>query len=130
MTDTTLPVAPGSKDFDDLRDRAAYVHVTGVMPTHLREYMTDLLTKISRVARANNGNAIQIAQRNAAMLGLDDHPMVKAVREFVNEGYTIMLSRDLKARRPYGKVYLWKDLGGGALSRVVVQSDGSVLSQW
>jgi hypothetical protein len=34
--------------FYDLRDRAAYVHVTGAMPTHLRTYMSELLNKISR----------------------------------------------------------------------------------
>jgi hypothetical protein len=129
-TSETMPVAPGSKDFYDLRDRAAYVHVTGAMPTHLRSYMTELLNKISRFTGPKGGNSIEIARQNASMLGLEDHPMVKTVRDFLNDGYQIMVARDLKARRPYGKVFLWKDLGHGALSRVAVQSDGSVLSTW
>jgi hypothetical protein len=127
---TTIPVTPGSKDFSDLRDRAAYVHVTGAMPTHLRSYMTELLNKISSFTGARGGNSIEIARQNAAVLGLDDHPMVKTVRDFVNNGYAIMVARDFKARRPYGRVFLWKDLGHGAISRVAVQSDGSVLSNW
>ena len=130
MATTPMPVAPGSKDFYDLRDRAAYIHVTGAMPTHLRSYMTDLLNKISRFTGAKGGNQIEIARQNANILGLEDHPMVKNVRNFLNDGYQIMVSRDLKARRPYGKVYLYKDLGHGALSRITVQSDGSVLSNW
>jgi hypothetical protein len=128
-TSETMPVAPGSKDFNDLRDRAAYVHVTGAMPTHLRTYMTELLNKISRFTGAK-GNSIEIARQNATMLGLENHPMVKATREFLNDGYQIMVARDLKARRPYGKVFLWKDMGHGAISRIAVQSDGSVLSNW
>jgi hypothetical protein len=74
-TSETMPVAPGSKDFNDLRDRAAYVHVTGAMPTHLRTYMTELLNKISRFTGAK-GNSIEIARQNATMLGLENHPMV------------------------------------------------------
>jgi hypothetical protein len=129
MTATTIPVMPGSKEFTDLRDRAAYVHVTGAMPTHLRTYMSELLNKISRFTGAGS-NSIEIVRQNATVLGLDDHPMVKRTREFLNDGYSIMTSRDLKARRPYGKVFLWKDLGRGAVSKVTVQADGSVLSDW
>lgn len=124
----TMPVLPGSKDFYDLRDRAAYVHVTGAMPTHLRSYMTDLLNKISRFA-GGGGNSFEIAQQNAALLGLEDHPMVRQVREFVNDGYQVMVSRDLKARRPFGKVFLWKQ-DGAAVKQVTVQQDGSVLFNW
>jgi hypothetical protein len=128
MTTTTMPVAPGSKDFYDLRDRAAYVHVTGAMPTHLRSYMVELLNKISRFTGAGS-NSIEIARQNAVMLNLDDHPMVKQVREFLNDGYQIMVSRDLKTRRPYGKVFLWKQ-DGDQFQRITVQQDGSVLNAW
>ena len=128
MTTETIPVTPGSKDYYDLRDRAAYVHVTGAMPTHLRSYMTDLLNKISRFTGPGS-NSIEIARQNAALLGLEEHPMVKKVREFVNDGYQIMVSRDLKTRRPFGKVFLWKQ-NGQQLERITVQQDGSVLTAW
>jgi hypothetical protein len=128
MINTAMPVAPGSKDFYDLRDRAAYVHVTGAMPTHLRSYMVQLLNKISRFAESKP-NSLEIARQNAVMLGLEDHPMVKQVREFVNDGYQVMVSRDLKTRRPYGKVFLWKQ-EGEQFRRVTVQQDGSVLNAW
>lgn len=128
MDTNTLPVTPGSKDFHDLRDRAAYVHVTGAMPTHLRTYMTSLLAKISRFT-AGGTNSLEIARQNAVLLNLDEHPMVRKVREFTSDGYQVMVSRDLKTRRPYGKVFLWKQ-HDGQLSRVTVQQDGSVLSSW
>jgi hypothetical protein len=124
----TLPVTPGTKEFHDLRDRAAYVHVTGAMPTHLRSYMTDLLNKISRFT-AGGSNSLEIARQNAVLLGLEDHPMVSKVREFLADGYQVMVSRELKSRRPFGKVFLWKQTDG-QLSRITVQQDGSVLSQW
>lgn len=34
---------PDSKEFSDLRDRMAYVYITGAFPTHLRSYFTNLL---------------------------------------------------------------------------------------
>ena len=129
MTTTALPVDPGTKDFYDLRDRAAYVHVTGAMPTHLRSYMTGLLSKIASFTGQRGLNSLEVARQNAALLGLDSHPMVKRTREFVKDGYNIVVAPDIKARRPFSKVFLWKQ-EGRVLQKVTVQSDGSVLPNW
>jgi hypothetical protein len=130
----TIPVEPNTKDYDDLRDRAAYVYATGTLPTHLRTYMTSLLSKITRynrspVAMDGAGGHLEVARRNAALLDLDDHPMVRRVRDYVKEGYRIQVSRDLKARRPYGKVFMFRE-GPKGFDQITVQNDGSVLNRW
>lgn len=129
MTTTALPVEPGTKDFYDLRDRAAYVHITGAMPTHLRSYMTSLLSKIAGFTGQSGRNSLEVARQNAAILGLDSHPMVKRTREYVKDGYNIAVARDIKARRPYGKVFLWKQ-EGHEIRKVTIQHDGGVLLSW
>ena len=129
MNATAIPVEPGSKDFYDLRDRAAYVHVTGAMPTHLRSYMTTLLNKVADYGGNQGRKSFEVARNNAAMLNLDSHPMVRRTREYVKDGYNIVVARDIKARRPYGKVYLWKQ-NGSALQKITIQQDGSILPSW
>jgi hypothetical protein len=131
----TIPVERDTKDFADLRDRAAYVHATGTMPTHLRTHMTNLLAKITRFTQApaamdGAGGSLEVAKHNAVLLDLDDHPMVQKVRDFVKEGYRISVSRELKARRPFGKVFLYRQGANGQVDHLTVQQDGSVLDRW
>jgi hypothetical protein len=124
-----------SKDFDDLRDRAAYVYVTGSYPTHLRSYMTSLLAKITRYSRNpvsldRRLGSMAVDETRATQLGLDEHPMVTKVRDFIKAGYRIQLSRDDETtRRPYTKVFLWRRARHG-LERITVQRDGSVKDGW
>jgi hypothetical protein len=124
-----------TKDYEDLRDRAAYVYVTGSYPTHLRTYMVSLLRKITRYSRSpvsldRRLGSLAVDDTRAKQLGLDEHPMVTKVREFVKDGYRIQLSRDdASSRRPYTKVFLWKRTGGG-MQQITVQSDGSVKDGW
>jgi hypothetical protein len=128
---TSIPVEEGTKDFVDLRDRAAYVYATGSFPTHLRSPMMALLNKVARYTRgaASVGGAqgsIEIAKRNVELLGLNEHPMVAEVRIRASKGYRVHVARDLKARRPFGKVFM----AGPGGDRITVQSDGSVLNRW
>lgn len=124
-----------TKDFEDLRDRAAYVYVTGSYPTHLRTYMTAMLRKITRYSRTpvsldRRLGSMQIAQENVVRLGLEDHPMVRKVREYLDKGYRIQLSRDdITTRRPYTKVFMFKRTGLG-FDRLTVQCDGSIKDEW
>lgn len=124
-----------SKEFDDLRDRAAYVYATGSYPTHLRAYMTSLLSKITRYSRNpvsldRRLGSMAVDETRAQQLGLDEHPMVVKVRGFIKQGYRIQLSRDDEtSRRPYTKVFLWRRARHG-LERITVQSDGSVKDGW
>jgi hypothetical protein len=124
------------KEYTDLRDRAAYVHATGSFPTHLRTYMTALLRKVSSYSRTpvsldGRVGSLKIAEENIKRLGLDDHPMIRKVRGYVAHGYKIQVSRDPKTRRPYTKVFLYRESAPGAgTERLTVQADGSVKEGW
>jgi hypothetical protein len=61
----------------------------------------------------------------ASRLDLDRHPMVTKVHGFLQDGYRIRASRGPNARRPYGKVFLFK-----GQHRCTVQVDGSVKEGW
>lgn len=124
-----------SKEYQDLRDRAAYVYVTGSFPTHLRTLMTGLLRKITRYSRQpvsldGRAGSTQVEQENVERLGLAMHPMVRKTKEFLAMGYAIQTQRGPNERRPYSKVFLYRRLRAGGLERVTVQADGSVKAGW
>ena len=108
----------------DLRDRAAFVYVTGAYPSHLRTPTNRALTLISESAPDANGER-RIVDEVAVRPRLDHHPMVRRVQTFVAEGYRIKVSRGPNARRPYGKVLVFKDV-----DRRTVQIDGAVRDGW
>lgn len=139
MTDLTDPLLdpeidrilahPKQRPFRDLRDRAAYMHLTGTYPSHLRREANHWLRLISRQGQspsALHASAnVRILQRVAQRLNLDAHPMVVKVRAKAKEGYRITVSRGANQRMPYGKIFLSK---GG--DEITVQIDGSVLDHW
>lgn len=121
-----------SKDFMDLRDRAAYVYVTGTFPTHLRTMMTSLLRKVTRYSRVpvsldRRSGSISLTPSVVDELQLEKHPMVARVKDFLNYGYRIERTADIKARRPYSRVHLLHPLTS---ERLTVQVDGSVREGW
>lgn len=123
---------PNSKDFQDLRDRAAYVYVTGSIPTHLRTLMNSLLRKLTRYSRTpvsldGRLGSMQLDAGSIAALSLDAHPLTKKVRQYLNDGYRIAVARDHKSRRPYSKVLLLHPASG---IRLTVQADGSIKDGW
>lgn len=125
---------PTSKDYQDLRDRAAYVYCTGTFPTHLRSFMMSLLriathVRVQPVALDGRSGSIELTPEVRAALDLEDHPMVSRVRDFVEDGYKIFFQRDLTDRRPYSKVLLYKK-EAGEIHKLVVQADGSILDGW
>lgn len=119
-----------TKEYADLRDRAAYVYATGTFPTHLRTLMVALLRKVARYSRApasldGRVGCMHVDPEMVARLGLDQHPMVVQVRRHVADGWRIQVARDVKARRPFGKVFLLK-----GNTRVTVQADGAIREGW
>lgn len=130
----TIPVSRNSKDFHELRDRAAFVYATGWLPTHLRDHMHALLAKVTRYSHKpsaldGRGGSVIVTHGKARALKLDNHPMVERVRDYVGEGYNIQARREPRARRPYGKVFLYRR-DDGNVEHVTVQRDGSVLNHW
>jgi hypothetical protein len=122
---------PESKDFKDLRDRAAYVYATGSFPTHLRTLMTSLLQKLSRYSRTpvsldGNLGSMKLNEESIALLELENHPLVRKVKDYVSRGYRIEVAREMKARRPYSKILMVNGSG----DRLTVQVDGSVKEGW
>ncbi|QSY98640.1 hypothetical protein J2J97_31720 (plasmid) [Rhizobium bangladeshense] len=123
-----------TKDYQDLRDRAAYVYVTGTFPTHLRSYMMSLLRigthySMKPVALDGRSGSMELTPEVRKALDLEDHPMVSRTRDFVEDGYKIFFQRDVNSRRPYSKVLLYKKMDGGT-HKLIVQADGSILEGW
>lgn len=122
-----------SKEYHDLRDRAAYMYVTGSFPSHLRTFFTRVLSMISRYHSSpggldgSSGNQ-RIDDMMVGKLELEKHPMVMKVREYVDAGWRIQLARGANERKPFSKVFLWK--GRNPTYQITVQIDGSVLDHW
>lgn len=128
---------PDSKAYHDLRDRAAYVYVTGTYPTHLRRYFTSLLRAITNYHRQpvsldRRIGSMKLDDEAVARLELNVHPLVRKVQEYINKGYRIQVSRDLTSRRPFSKVFMFKLTSDGqrVADRVTVQYDGSTKEGW
>ncbi len=125
---------PKQKPFSDLRDRAAFIFITGCMPTHLRAETYDLLrlvTQMSRGATSLDGRhgTFVVIEEIATRLHLEDHPMVTKVRRFIDKSYLINVSRGHNSRRPYSKIFLSRR-GDARHASITVQRDGSVLDDW
>jgi len=119
-----------SKGYRDLRDRAAYMYVTGTYPSHLRVFFTRALGFISTFAQKpssldGRGGNIAVNAEIVATMGLDEHPMVTKVRDYIEQGYRIIVSRGSSTRKPYTKIFLQK-----GQDEITVQIDGSVLDHW
>lgn len=131
---TRIVNEPETKDFVDLRDRAAYVYCTGTFPTHLRSYMMSLLRiathyQLKPVALDGRSGSMELTPEIVKALDLDHHPMVARVRDFVEDGYKIFFQRELNERRPFSKVLMYRK-DGRNMHKLIVQSDGSILDGW
>lgn len=118
---------------DDIRDRAAFVYITGSFPTHLRRNYMAVLRAVTSYFRTptaldHESGAIGISDEVVKDLSLEDHPMVKVVRQYLANGYVIQPARNVVSRRPYSKVFLYKK--DDPNERATVQIDGSVKTNW
>lgn len=119
----------------DVRDRAAYVYVTGQFPSHLRSNYMSILRAITStfakpVAMDGRSGSIKLDDVAVRDLELEAHPMVREVRKRVSEGYLIHPSRGLQARRPFGKVFMYRPRGRHGNDLIVVTSEGAVKQGW
>ena len=131
MTDVEQILAdPRGRYYRDLQDRAAYVFVTGTFPSHLRTFFTRVLAVITTTERspttfAGRAGSLAVDPDVAIRLGLVGHPMVVKVREYLERGYRIRVSKGPNERKPYYKVWLFR----GEDQRTI-QVDGSMLEGW
>jgi hypothetical protein len=122
---------PKSKEFKDLRDRAAYMFITGAHPSHLRIFFTRALTRISKMHNkpvsldGRSGN-LKIDEVIASKLELSAHPMALKAQQYVNDGWRIRVSHGPNARKPFTKVFLHR----GKDEEVTVNLDGYVKDSW
>jgi hypothetical protein len=134
-TETDLEVIlrdPEHPEYQDLRDRAAYVLVTGSYPTHLRNLMNSLLRKLTRYSRQpvsldGRIGSMRLDQEAIERLDLEAHPMVRKTKEFLGKGYRIQVAKDLRARRPFSRIKLLHPV---TKDQIIVQADGSIREGW
>jgi hypothetical protein len=121
---------PDAAAYQNLRDRSAYVYLTGSYPSHLRTLTTRRLTLMMSKTPLPDGTpappgGLHLLPEYADRLGLEAHPMVRKVREHQEDGYRIRLSLGPNERKPYGKVLVFKD----EVQRTI-NIDGSVKDGW
>lgn len=98
---------PNSEMFKDLRNRAAYMYITGCYPTHLRPFYTGALTEMRRYSHLearNGGYGFEPAFIEG--LELDDHPMVVRARELASRGWSLRDPLRGSQRRSFQKIHL------------------------
>ena len=121
---------PKSKDFRDLRDRVAHMYLTRTFASHLREFFTGALRVVSSSREGSDVppravGSLCVVDDVVASLALDSHPMVLKVREQQAERWRIRVSLGPNERRPFTKVFMFRDG-----ERIIVQIDGSILDHW
>ena len=124
-----------SKEYIDLRDRAAYAYATGAFPSHLRKTFTGMLRMIMTYSREpesldGSSGSMKIDPEVVEALELNNHPMIRKTREFIERGYKIQVARGLTARRPYTKLFLFSEADDRPQDKVTIQVDGSVKEGW
>lgn len=115
---------------EDFRAQAAFVYLTGIMPSHLRSEANGRLVAACRVATGNTTcggwrKAFDLRPDVIEALDIPSHPLVRTVEALMSDGWSIQSSRGVNARRSYAKVFLKR-----GEERRVVQRDGSVLMAW
>lgn len=130
----TADMVAGTKTRAEARDRAAFVFVTGHFPSHLRANYMGILHAITAsfakpVALDGRSGSMRVADVAVIDLDLENHPLVTGVRSKVADGFLIQPSRGLQARRPFGKVFMYRPSTNGN-ELIVVNSDGSIKNSW
>lgn len=115
-----------TKRFADLRDRVAYMYVTGAHPTHLRPFFTGCLNFLSRARPASGRFGPLLIDSSAVYtLGLNHHPMVVEGRRLASEGWRLVVSLGANERRPHGNLYF-----ASGQDRLTVNSEGWIRPGW
>lgn len=99
-----------TRQFKDLRDRIAYMHVTGAHPTHLRPMFTGALNVLSETVSCSGRFGPHLIDRSAVYeLDLNSHAMVVEARRLLAEGWRLVVSLGPNCRRPYGNLYFSRE---------------------
>ncbi len=121
---------------DDTRDRAAYLHCVGYVPSHLRTKATQIQFQISDYFRRPTSLDGRLGERRLKDdairdLKINDHDMVREVRERVSQGYRIQHSRSPGARCGFSKIFMFKrNLDETIGEKITVMLSGAVKRGW
>lgn len=125
MTTSNMPDLADGRVWNDVRDRAAFVHLTGVFPTHLRAGYSSILAAITDHFRQVGKGPMAMSATAIRELHLEDHPMVVEVQRLLGDGWRIVPTHMDGNRRNFWKVYLAR-----RDERMIVQGDGSTKRGW
>ena len=115
-----------TKAFADLRDRVAYMYVTGAHPTHMQPFFTGALNVLSQTVNASGRFGPHLIDRSAVhMLDLNKHPMVIEARRLLTDGWRLVVSLGPNCRRPYGNLYFSR-----GQHRLTLSSEGWTKPGW
>lgn len=120
---------------DLLRDRAAYMFITGHFPSHLRPKTVRYLRQISNFYKkptSFDGRFGHAKLKDDAIraLRLNQHEMVKAVRAKIREGYFIQKSRGTGTRNGFSKIFMFTFHNGEPVHPITVTLDGAIKDGW
>jgi len=123
-----------SKVRKDIRDRAAYVYVTGQFPTHMRKNYMGILRALtasfsSPSAMDGRSGSIKVQGPVVSDLELEGHPMVQAVRAKIDDGFVIQPSRGVNERKPYHAIFMYRPTRNGN-QLITIDNHGDEASGW
>ena len=115
-----------SRQFTELRDRVAYVFVTGSHPTNLRPFYTGALNVLSTVARMpSRYGPLRVDWCAIHELDIRNHPSVTGTKRLLSEGWELVISSGPNKRRSYQNLYFKKND-----SLITLKCDGSIRPGW
>jgi hypothetical protein len=119
----------------DIRDRAAYVFVSGALPTHLRPGSVRLLRQMSEISKApsaidGSAGAVKLRASYVKSFRLPEHPLVVQALRYVHEGYHLSVSRGPNERRPFGRIWLFRPVDETRAYKATIHSSGAVQAGW
>ena len=121
-----MMAAENTKAFADLRDRVAYMFVTGAHPTNMRPFFTGALNVLSQPCASSSRFGPYLIDSSAIhTLGLRRHPMVVEARRLLSEGWRLVVSLGPNHRRPYGNLYF-----ACGPQRLTVNAEGWIKPGW
>lgn len=118
-----------------LRDRAAYLYITGHFPSHLRPKTNQYLRQISYFYKRPTSfdgrfGHCKIKDDAVRALRLNQHEMVKAVRAKIRDGYFIQKSRGLGTRNGFSKIFMFTFENGLPVHPITITLQGAIKDGW
>jgi hypothetical protein len=126
---------PDNRSFEDLRDGAAFIYVTGAWPKHLPPRSDQLLSFCTDwVRQRGSAGRFVIANHVAEKLDLNDHPLVQTVQRYEDLGYRVHNGSCGSGEHchPFGMVRMFEAEAGNQpiADRVTILLNGSTKPGW